>query len=368
MSKPIYSNTGNSTPWLSVIVPMYNAHAYVEQTIRSILSQTFQDYELLLVDDGSTDSTEEICTRYAAQDRRIRYLKKTNGGSYQTRLYGAQRAQGTYVMFCDADDYYASSRAFSAIYKKLQSHPCDAMQFGYSKKYNHLRKAQKTVRADIYLDRDAFMKQEYPKLLCSFWDEANLKVIVFNKVYHRSLLNNLPPANQAERLFWGDDQVMNMYLLETCRSFSFIPDTLYVYRQGSGGTNRFSLHTAQDINSIKHYQLSFIEKHPEYPRSILEKSLFSELAGWTFYYICQGTKHLPDEQLKSLIAEAMELPSYQAAREYYLTRSNEKWEAVNLLRQADPDAYLEAAKKAAGKKEDLKSAIISLAKNIYRNI
>lgn len=76
MSKPIYSNTGNSTPWLSVIVPMYNAQAYVEQTIRSILSQTFQDYELLLVDDGSTDSTEEICTRYAAQDRRIRYLKK----------------------------------------------------------------------------------------------------------------------------------------------------------------------------------------------------------------------------------------------------------------------------------------------------
>ena len=91
MSKPIYSNTGNSTPWLSVIVPMYNAQAYVEQTIRSILSQTFQDYELLLVDDGSTDSTEEICTRYAAQDRRIRYLKKTKSieeaGIWQIKYY-----------------------------------------------------------------------------------------------------------------------------------------------------------------------------------------------------------------------------------------------------------------------------------------
>ncbi|MEQ2443728.1 glycosyltransferase family A protein [Pseudoflavonifractor sp. CLA-AP-H29] len=368
MNKLICSDIGISTPWLSVIVPMYNAQAYLDQTILSILSQTFQDYELLLVDDGSTDGTADICARYAARDRRIRYLKKTNGGSYQTRLYGAQRAQGTYVMFCDADDYYASSRAFSIIYKKLQSHPCDAMQFGYSKKYNHLRKAQRTVRADIHLDRDAFMKQEYPKLLCSFWDEANLKVIVFNKVYHHCLLNNLPPANQAERLFWGDDQVMNMYLLETCRSFSFIPDTLYVYRQGSGGTNRFSLRTLQDINIIKHYQLSFIEKHPEYPRSTLENILFSELAGWTFCYICQGIGHLPDEQLKSLIAEAMELPSYRAAREHYLNRSNEKWDAVNLLRQANPDAYLEAAKKAADKKEDLKSSIISLAKNIYRNI
>ena len=368
MNKLICSDTGISTPWLSVIVPMYNAQAYLDQTILSILSQTFQDYELLLVDDGSTDGTADICARYAARDRRIRYLKKTNGGSYQTRLYGAQRAQGTYVMFCDADDYYASSRAFSIIYKKLQSHPCDAMQFGYSKKYNHLRKAQRTVRADIHLDRDAFMKQEYPKLLCSFLDEANLKVIVFNKVYHHCLLNNLPPANQAERLFWGDDQVMNMYLLETCRSFSFIPDTLYVYRQGSGGTNRFSLRTLQDINIIKHYQLSFIEKHPEYPRSTLENILFSELAGWTFCYICQGIGHLPDEQLKSLIAEAMELPSYRAAREHYLNRSNEKWDAVNLLRQANPDAYLEAAKKAADKKEDLKSSIISVAKNIYRNI
>ena len=368
MNKLICSDTGISTPWLSVIVPMYNAQAYLDQTILSILSQTFQDYELLLVDDGSTDGTADICARYAARDRRIRYLKKTNGGSYQTRLYGAQRAQGTYVMFCDADDYYASSRAFSIIYKKLQSHPCDAMQFGYSKKYNHLRKAQRTVRADIHLDRDAFMKQEYPKLLCSFLDEANLKVIVFNKVYHHCLLNNLPPANQAERLFWGDDQVMNMYLLETCRSFSFIPDTLYVYRQGSGGTNRFSLRTLQDINIIKHYQLSFIEKHPEYPRSTLENILFSELAGWTFCYICQGIGHLPDEQLKSLIAEAMELPSYRAAREHYLNKKKKKWDAVNLLRQANPDAYLEAAKKAADKKEDLKSSIISLAKNIYRNI
>ena len=368
MSKPIYSNTGNSTPWLSVIVPMYNAQAYVEQTIRSILSQTFQDYELLLVDDGSTDGTEEICTRYAARERRIHYLKKPNGGSYQTRLYGAQHARGTYVMFCDADDYYASSRAFSVIYEKLLAHPCDAMQFGHYKKYNHLRKVHRPVQTETYLDRNSFMKQEYPKLLCSFWDGARLELVVFNKVYHHNLLSNLPSAIQAERLFWGDDQVMNLHLLETCRSFSFIPDVLYVYRQGSGGTNRFSLSTLQDINKIKHYQLSFIEKHPEYPRSILEKSLFSELAGWTFYYICQGTKHLPDEQLKSLIAEAMELPSYQAAREYYLTRSNEKWEAVNLLRQADPDAYLEAAKKAAGKKEGLKSAIITIAKNIYRSI
>ena len=356
------------SPLISFIIPVYNRAKQLQSCISSVINAHLKEYEIILVDDGSTDGTADICARYAARDRRIRYLKKTNGGSYQTRLYGAQRAQGTYVMFCDADDYYASSRAFSIIYKKLQSHPCDAMQFGYSKKYNHLRKAQRTVRADIHLDRDAFMKQEYPKLLCSFWDEANLKVIVFNKVYHHCLLNNLPPANQAERLFWGDDQVMNMYLLETCRSFSFIPDTLYVYRQGSGGTNRFSLRTLQDINIIKHYQLSFIEKHPEYPRSTLENILFSELAGWTFYYICQGIGHLPDEQLKSLIAEAMELPSYRAAREHYLNRSNEKWDAVNLLRQANPDAYLEAAKKAADKKEDLKSSIISLAKNIYRNI
>lgn len=368
MNQPICSNADSAAPWLSVIVPMYNAQAYLEQTLRSILSQTFQDYELLLVDDGSTDGTAELCAQYAAQDRRIRYLKKPNGGSYQTRLYGAQHARGTYVMFCDADDYYASSRAFSVIYEKLQAHPCDAMQFGHFKKYNHLRKAYRPVQTEVYLDRNTFMKQEYPKLLCSFWDGSRLNTSSFNKVYHYSLLNNLPSTSQAEHLFWGDDQVMNLYLLETCRSFSFIPDALYVYRQGSGGTNRFSLHTLQDIDKIKHYQLSFIKKHPEYPHSTLENILFSELAGWTFYHICQGTEHLPDDQLKILIAGAMELPSYQAAREYYLTHSNEKWDAVNLLRQADPDAYLEAAKRAAGKKEGLKSAIITIAKNIYRSI
>lgn len=96
-------------PWLSVIVPIYNAERFLPQCIESILNQSFTNYELLLVDDGSTDSSSQICTQYAIKDNRIRYLKKENGGSYQSRIYGAAHALGTYITFCDADDCYPVS-------------------------------------------------------------------------------------------------------------------------------------------------------------------------------------------------------------------------------------------------------------------
>lgn len=84
--------TAARTPWLSVIIPIYHAEKYLQQCLDSIRSQTESDFEVLMVDDGSQDSSGEICCRYAAQDRRFRYFKKENGGAYQTRIYGAEQS------------------------------------------------------------------------------------------------------------------------------------------------------------------------------------------------------------------------------------------------------------------------------------
>lgn len=116
-----------SAPWLSIVIPIYNAARYLNRCVDSILRQSFRDFELLLIDDGSTDRSPEICRQYAASDPRIRYFRKENGGCFQSRIYGLERIHGRYFTFCDADDDYRTDRAFSIIHDKLFHCPCDAL-------------------------------------------------------------------------------------------------------------------------------------------------------------------------------------------------------------------------------------------------
>ena len=92
-------------PLISVIVPVYNVEQYLRQCIDSILNQTYQEIEVLLINDGSTDASDEICREYAERDSRIRYFVKENGGLSDARNYALDRAEGEYVTFVDSDDF-----------------------------------------------------------------------------------------------------------------------------------------------------------------------------------------------------------------------------------------------------------------------
>lgn len=103
-------------PRLSIIVPVYNVEKYLDKCLSSILSQTFTDFELILVDDGSTDGSGEICDRYAESDNRIHVIHKKNGGLSSARNQGIIIAQGEYIGFCDSDDWVQPD-----MYKELMS-------------------------------------------------------------------------------------------------------------------------------------------------------------------------------------------------------------------------------------------------------
>ena len=93
-------------PGISVIVPAYNAEKYLKNCVESVRNQTFQDWELLIVDDGSKDRTREIAMECAAGDDRVRVLRKKNGGVSSARNLGLREAKGEYIAFLDADDRY----------------------------------------------------------------------------------------------------------------------------------------------------------------------------------------------------------------------------------------------------------------------
>ena len=92
------------TVCVSIIVPVYNKEDYIEKTIQSVINQSNPDWELLLIDDGSTDNSTAICEQYSANDKRVILLKKENGGVSSARNFGLDNACGEFVMFLDADD------------------------------------------------------------------------------------------------------------------------------------------------------------------------------------------------------------------------------------------------------------------------
>lgn len=109
---------------ISVIVPVFNTEKYLDQCIQSILSQTYSNIELLLVDDGSTDSSGAICDRYAEQDSRVRVFHKPNGGVSSARNKGLEVAKGEYVIYCDADDWIDVDM-YKVMYDKASSENLD---------------------------------------------------------------------------------------------------------------------------------------------------------------------------------------------------------------------------------------------------
>ena len=95
-------------PTISVIVPVYNVEKYIHRCVDSILDQTFTDFELILVDDGSPDNCPAICDEYAAKDSRVRVIHQKNQGQAAARNYGVSMAKGAWISFVDSDDMIAS--------------------------------------------------------------------------------------------------------------------------------------------------------------------------------------------------------------------------------------------------------------------
>ena len=90
--------------FFTIIICAYNEEKHLSKSVDSILKQTFENFEVIIVDDGSTDRTIQICRHYHNKDKRVRFFQRSNHGLLQSRIYGVSHSIGKYIMFCDADD------------------------------------------------------------------------------------------------------------------------------------------------------------------------------------------------------------------------------------------------------------------------
>ena len=105
-----------NTPFISIIIPVYNSENYLPSCVQSILDQDFEDFEIILVDDDSNDDSLKICRQLAASDNRIVVIHQDNAGTSAARNTGMKKARGLYTTFMDNDDFWADKRALSALH------------------------------------------------------------------------------------------------------------------------------------------------------------------------------------------------------------------------------------------------------------
>ena len=133
---------------LSIIIPVYNVKPYLRQCVDSVLSQTYQDLQVILVDDGSTDSSGILCDQLAQQDSRIQIVHKENGGLSSARNAGLKVATGDYVAFLDSDDVYLQADGLAQLMAVVQAEQPDVLLFQAVDIYPHRQSARKAYDAD----------------------------------------------------------------------------------------------------------------------------------------------------------------------------------------------------------------------------
>jgi len=179
---------------ISIIVPVYNTERYLEQCLDSLLAQTFQDIEIIIVDDESTDSSAEIALRYEqANPNKVKVYSKENGGAGTARNYGFERSKGEYVCFIDSDDY-VSPAMFEELYRAADSGGCDMVMCGYRAIDNSDGSTVYTFSFPRDIDFNnvgEVVKQSVEKIPTAPWNKLMSKslaaVIPFSDTYYEDL-------------------------------------------------------------------------------------------------------------------------------------------------------------------------------------
>lgn len=178
-------------PTLSIIVPVYNVCAFLEKCLNSILAQTFEDYELIIVDDGSTDSSGEICDRFAMRDSRIKVIHKENGGVVSARKAGITAARGKYAGYVDGDDWI-DPQMYEKMVHCMQKHDCDIVMCDVVHENKSRPFSSGSTRIDIedgYYNSEKLKEKILPCMIyAGEFFHFGIYPVIWNKLYKREKL------------------------------------------------------------------------------------------------------------------------------------------------------------------------------------
>ena len=230
---------------LSIIVTIYNREKYLEKCINSILNQTFNSFELILVNDGSTDRSADICDKYANLDSRVRVIHKKNGGVSSARNVGIDNSNGEYIGFVDSDDYIKDDM-YEIMYTKAKEFLADIVICRcIDVKEDEIKNVKKKEKENIY---DINVKQYNNKeALNEIYTEKNaLFISPVNKLYKKTIFDSI--RYEINRIH--EDDFIAHRLLYKAKKIIYIDKALYFYTISNDDSIMRSSYSKKRLDSV----------------------------------------------------------------------------------------------------------------------
>ncbi len=215
---------------ISIIVPVYNAEKYLPICLDSIVSQTYKNLQIILVDDGSTDKSSKICDTYAEADSRILTIHQENHGAVYARNIGIENAEGEYIAFADADDWLESNM-IERLYKSLMINDADVSMCGRREDTGSTSISVNHGFLVGYYDKNKMIEEIYPNMIVntSFF-QWGIFPGLWDKLFKKELLKRMH-ADVDIRITMGDDALCIYPYLLKANSIYILDECLYHYRQ-----------------------------------------------------------------------------------------------------------------------------------------
>lgn len=255
---------------ISVIVPVYNGEKYLRECIESILSQSFRNFELILVNDGSTDNSENICNEYVTNDNRVKVISKPNGGASSARNLGIDNSVGNYIIFCDSDDWI-EKEFIEILYRNIKENNCDIVYSGvYRDFYYDDKKIQNEVAG---ISEEKYIKIENL--------QENLEYIMrtmsgpflspWGKLYKADIIRNNKLYFDTSMICY-EDHDFNLKFLMKCKSLYFSKEIKYHFRGmlGNGGIKKRKKNDLVYEISMYHHQINKLLNKLKYNEELKE--------------------------------------------------------------------------------------------------
>ena len=258
----------------SIIIPAYNAEDSLRDTLRSVCNQTFSDYEIILVNDGSTDGTERLCEQFCAANKNARYVNQINKGVYEARRAGVRQSIGEYLLFVDADDFLrADALALLAI--KIDAFHPDLICFRYTRHPDY--------------SSDPFLSSPLPPSLYSndsllqvkkCLAQGRLNSVCFKAIKRKCIQKDLD-SKQVQRIDFAEDLLQMISIIEETESLLQIDDILYHYNVQNDQSATHNYREKQ-LDDLTYVTSILIQKAASWDKQIEEDALRMRTAQYLF--------------------------------------------------------------------------------------
>ncbi len=301
-------------PFVSIIVPVFNSEVYLSNCIESILNQSFNDFELLLIDNDSTDSSIDVCKRYALRDKRVKVFCQPLRGPSNARNMGLDNAQGEYVLFTDSDDCLKENYISSFVDAKENYPECNNIWCGYISLPNY--NSIDTSAAEVFGDKEYYVidRKKYMKLFDQMFCQP-----LWNKLYKNSIIqeNNIRMKND---LYLGEDIIFGLeYLDKSGEEIVFVNKTTYMYINSRRGSLTHQYHKNREVFSytINRNLINYMKKWelPPDDLSLAYASAFYRFES-TMKGIYNNELKLSKRERKKRCRSIMKSPEFRDALKY----------------------------------------------------